>query len=319
MSHTLKNKHNILTVIVTAAVIAVFAVSLFYYYNHSILADAILSEYSAGDCVYHIDSCVISDHKLEINGFCFFTDDDLPTESSAPDMNIILAEADDSEEFNPDVKLHYYKVRDRIARPEVSEYWDGDYTYCGFSKSINLTDLDLTNTDYEIVLQPSQWKSSTVRTGLYIADGELLPARDYVPLDTAGTDLEPIVNEGMLMSYRPDIGMYIYEYGWKLYYIADENYPFDGEWTFLGCNCSTNHFELLKRENRETYHFEILGFNLLDNEITDEIDTGGKYRVSVKELPDYFPVAHIDTGYWRSDNGWIWMSRFCPGIRPDVS
>ena len=295
--------------VVTAVVIVIlFGVSFVYYYCHTIINDGLLYEINSSSYVYEVEKAAIEQDELVLQGWCFHLDEDLSGRSSIPRMRVLLADRKQN-------RISYFDAGYGLAREDVNAYFLGekDYTYCGFEATIDLFSLKQDAGVYEIYLQPDERNKGTVRTGLYLSEGKILyadPAADLIP-DVAGTDLEEIVNNGKLIACRPEEGICVYQYGWKLYYIADEKYPFDKSWS-IGLNVHTNHPECLPEE-RQKKSFEALGASFRNHEVTGKIDTG-QYKAAVWELPVKYPVTTIDTGNWTSEDGWIWKVRFCPGL-----
>jgi len=296
--------------IIAILLLFIFAVSLIYYYNHTIVNDGAIAALNSSRYAYQIERAELNNGILELSGFCFDVNSDLSTPDNAPGMRVILVNTAD------DKKRHYYRVENALERPEVNEYYHGDseYLFCGFEANINLRGIDIDQTSYEIVLQPDMGSSITIRDHLFISHGQLAdtyPNSFRLP-DIEGTDLDSIVSEGTLRGCHPDIGVYIYQYEWKLYYIAENQYPFESGWDKIACNIGTNRNSLLE-EDRQQHGFVTNAFCFFDNEITNEISTGN-YRVAALDLPLEYPVTYVCTGYWTSSDEWIWEDKFCPGL-----
>ncbi len=202
-------------------------------------------------------------------------------------------------------------------RPDVNEYFSCEYNYskCGFLATIDCNDIDLQSNSYRIAIKPdADLSTKAVLTNLYITDKGLsyTDPRQSPELDTVGTDLDKIVNEGVRVVSRPDFNCYLYQLGEKLYWIADENCPFnDNGATFIEYQMYTTQFENLPQERLENnWFFSNIGDYFEMHEITNDINCG-KYRVSVRNIPREYSVVGVETGYLY-DGKWIWREFFKP-------
>lgn len=306
----MKNKKNLPNLIVIIVISIIFVISIIYYYNHTIIRDAELYEVTPGCYAYQIETAELNNDLLKITGWCFNKDESRSDPNSVPRVRIVLVDTESYSDF------HYYKADCGIPREDVNNYYHNglDYTYCGFETEINLSKLDINNKDYEILIQPDVSSEHTIRPDLFLHEGCIMNTVSSNPdaIELTGTDLTEIVNNGLVRAYLPEIGAFVYQYNWKVYYLLDEKYPINDGWTRLEFNVGTNCPELLS-ESMQEYEFENLGFNVSDYEITDTL-YAGKYRVIVHELPVEYPITYVDTGYYNSSNGWLWRCRFCPGI-----
>ena len=138
--------------------------------------------------------------------------------------------------------------------------------------------------------------------------------KEYVPLEVAGTDLEEIVENGVLRVYRPDYGMYVYQYEGELYWIAEPEYGFVEGDTVVECQLDTTQIARLPQHRLENqWYWDNIGFQFRSNECI-ALNTG-KYRVTKKALPKEYSITKIWTGNYI--NNWIWLSYFRPYYKFD--
>ncbi len=201
-------------------------------------------------------------------------------------------------------------------RPDVNEYFicEYDYSKCGFTATVDCNDIDIQSNYYRIAIKrDADLSSMAVLTNIYITDKGLsfTDPRQSPELDTAGTDLDNIVKEGVRLVSVPDYNCYVYQLEDKLYWIADEGYEFneDGA-TYIQYQMDTTQIDNLPTERLENNWFWSNISDLFENhEITGLIDCG-KYRVLEREIPSMYSVTNIITGYYNGE--WIWCSEFKP-------
>ena len=281
-----------------------------------IVAMAIIADYFIQDYIYKIKYKTVSDdythvfqtdsleqknEKLVLTGFVF----ELEKDSAEHDFEIILYD------YNND-KEYYMNVKDTI-REDVNEYFlcGYDYSKSGFVASLGLKRLDLESINYEVLIRPHGVKKA-YKTGTYISKGELMYAKpeDFTAPDVEGTGLEDIVKDGVLRVYRPDVGMYVYQYEGSLYWIADDTYEFEeDESTYVQYHLYTTQTDKLPQHRLDNeWYWDNIGFNFEANEVTD-IDAG-RYRVTKSALPTEYSITKTVTGYYVS--GWKWKQYFRP-------
>lgn len=207
-------------------------------------------------------------------------------------------------------RIIYPRKTEFTERLDVNEYFFCEYNYtdCGIVACFNEKKLDLESKDYEVYVFDVKRKK-LYQTGTYICDGELmycLPEK-YVELAVSGTDIESIVKDGVLRVYRPDFGIYVYQYDGALYWIAEPYYGFvDGDSTVQFQMETTQIEKLPEHRLANNYFWSNLGFRFKTMELT-ELNTG-KYRVAKCELPLDYSVTDIWTGNYI--DGWIWRQDF---------
>ena len=247
--------------------------------------------------VYQVDSVAIQKQKCILSGFVF----ELNADAKSEVYEIVLHDLDTGKNFFP--KMEYGK------REDVNRYFECEYDYedSGFSSSIDMKKIRGRN--YEILLRVIDEKDA-YHTGTYLLDGKLQYVNPYEnQLEVEGTDLEEIINQGKARVYRPDCGMYVYQYDNELYWIAEPEYDFvDGD-TYIQYQLNTTQIERLPKYRLENgWYWDNIGFWFSECEVT-EMDTG-KYRVAKKEIPQEYSIRGIWTGNYGDD--WIWRADFLP-------
>ncbi len=250
--------------------------------------------------VYQVDSITETDGKLLLSGWAF----QLNQDSSAENCELIL--------YNAETGKAYFPKMEFSQREDVNNYFlcEYDYTDSGFTASISAKKLDLEDSSYEILLRPTGERNA-YQTGIYYADGKMMFVNpsEFVPLETAGTDLDKITSEGILRVYRPDFGMYVYQFDGELYWIAEPYYGFiDGD-SYVHFEMDTTQIDKLPEERlQNNWFWSNIGFRFKANELT-EWNTG-KYRVAKRSLPTEYSITRIWTGNYI--DGWIWIQYFRP-------
>ena len=198
---------------------------------------------------------------------------------------------------------------------DIDSYFDCEYDYskCGFSSRLDKSLVDLENGKYMIVLKEDEDDEIGLEVA-YLINGkiEYIAPEEKVELNVVGTDLENIVKEGTCLVSNPEYHIYVYQYGWNLYWIADKNYFFeeDGS-TLIQYQMETTQFDKLPQYRIDNGWFSS---NLSDdfeiNEITKKMNCG-EYRVCVRAIPQDYSITRISTGYY-ADGKWIWQRYFRP-------
>lgn len=250
--------------------------------------------------VYQIDCMENREGQLKITGWAFALNKD----AGENNFEIVLHSLETEKNIYP--KISYE------AREDVNEYFlcEYDYTQSGFTAVISQKKLK--DRVYEVLLKTGDGKNA-YSTNIYYVDGAMtfVNPEEFTPLDVAGTDLEPIVEQGILRVYRPDYGMYVYQYEGELYWIADESFYFEEDGTtYMEYQLRTTQIEKLPSHRLENkWYFDNIGFYLEQNELL-EWNTGN-YRVFKAALPTAYAISNIETGYYNYTNGeWIWVNYF---------
>lgn len=250
--------------------------------------------------VYQIDSVEEANGKIVFSGFAFKLKQDAKEEA----FELILCDTETKKGYYPKMN---YSDRDDVNNYFLCEY---DYTKSGFIAKISSKRIDKENKIYEVLLRPMGSKKAFT-LGIYYANGELIfeNPNNYIALDVKGTDLECIVQNGVLCVYRPDLGVYVYQYKDEIYWIMEEWYDFKNNDTYISFHMTTTQVEKLpqNRIDNELF-FDDHSFRFSSNEIL-EWNTG-KYRVAKSSLSKEYSIVKIVTGKQSSD--WIWYETFRP-------
>ncbi len=228
------------------------------------------------------------------------------------DLNSVVKEnIDGTEKKREGIALSVEKGH---IRNDVNNYYKCEYDYssCGFIARINKNEIDYENGEYQIVFKPDFVGNDGLNTSAFLDHGNLIytTPKNFIPLDVEGTDLEEIVYNGYCVANNPQFHICVYQYGRVLYWIADEEYSFNEDGTYIQYHIDTTQFEKLPAERTERgWFWSTLGANFEDYEITDAINCG-KYRVSSREIPEEYSATFITTGY--HTDRWIWMCYIRP-------
>lgn len=235
-----------------------------------------------------------------------------------PQHRFLLCRWDKDAESCKNVSLR----KKREAREDVNEYFlcEYDYTQSGFTAV--LSEKKLKDGVYEILLRP-EGRKKAYSTNVYYDDGKMTFANpeEFVPLNVAGTDLETVVENGVLRVYRPDFGMYVYQYEGELYWIAENWYDFVEDNTYIQYQMDTTQVENLPKDRLDHgWYWSNIGFYFKTKELT-EWNTGN-YCVAKSALPTEYSITKIYTGNhtdgipeaYKSNYtpGWIWLNLFRP-------
>lgn len=256
--------------------------------------------------VVQVDEVRREGSEFVLEGFAF----KLNQNAEERAFDIVLHDLDTDEYLFP--KMEYEE------RKDVNEYFlcEYDYTKSGFTASMKEQEIDLSEDDFEVLLRPKDEKNP-YNFATYLADGKLMYAnpKEYVPLDVEGTDLEEVVKNGVLRVYRPDVGMYVYQYEERLFWLADSSYIFEeNDLTSMQYQIGTTQVEKLPLESqtkkwyfeRREYIFEFLEVKGLQ---TDE------YRVVGRALPTEYSIFEVLTGHYLDNlDKWEWYQIFRPRI-----
>ena len=250
--------------------------------------------------VYQIDNITETEDELHIKGWAF------PLNKNAEQKNceIILYDTKTGKRNYPEL---IYESREDVNEYFLCEY---DYTESGFVAVFFTKHLQLENSIYQILLKPKGSKKA-FETNVYYDNGKIMYVHpdEFVPLEVVGTDLENVVENGVLRVHRPDYGMYVYQYEGELYWIAELNYGFVNENTVVEYQVNTTQIDKLPKERlSHDWLWDNLGFEFRVKELLDW--NTGKYRVAKYSLPIEYSITYISTG--NNINGWLWKTNFRP-------
>lgn len=208
---------------------------------------------------------------------------------------------------------------EHTVRNDVNEYFKCEYDYsnCGFLARIKKSDICLENRCYRVVFKLRGEDDKGILSSFYLANGQIrhVNPNDYMIPDVMGTDLENIAKEGICVAGCPEYHICVYQYGKKLYWIAEKGFLFEDDGsTYIQYSMDTTQFDKLPEKMKSNgWYWSNLGGNFEDYEITDTINCG-KYRVCVRSIPSEYSVTWIDTGYYK-EKDLVWMRV----IRPDYA
>lgn len=252
--------------------------------------------------VYQVDSARMDNKEFVLRGFAFELDDDAIEGA----FEIVLQDTESGKNYFPKMKY--------ITREDVNAYFlcEHDYLQSGFEASISERKLDFDEKNYEVLLRVVDERVA-YRTGTYISKGQLIytEPEEFEPLDVDGTDLEDVVENGILRVYRPDYGMYVYQYQKELYWIAELEYKFDEKNdTYVQYHTNTTQVNRLPQYRLENnWFFDDLGFAYSKNELKEW--NVGKYRVAKCGMPEEYSITRIWTGNY-AEGIWDWRNDFRP-------
>lgn len=251
-------------------------------------------------CVFQIDSVQQEKNKFFLEGWVF----KLKEDSIKNDFEIILYDYNGNKRYRTEVT--------DTLRTDVNEYFlcEFDYSNSGFTASIELEKLDLENVNYEVLIQ-SVGGNEVYKTGIYIHKGEVMYAKpeEYVTLEVEGTDIEAIVNEGILRVYRPDEGVYVYQRDENLYWIFDEKFKFESSNTYMELQLNTTQPGRLP-EYRKVQNLESDNIRFCIESMKIEAENTGKYVVAVITIPKQYSIEKFWCGKY--NKGWTWIEYFRP-------
>ncbi len=306
--------------------IIIIIILLFFVINDQIQQNKKCSFYFVEDgCeyAYQVENAYVDNDDFVIKGWFF----ELKSVRNQPrevnenyKFEVLLYDLkQDAENDYKDVKINRKGICPEITyevRSDVNEYFKCQYDYsnCGFTAKIKKEMLDLDNTDYQVVFKLDKFWQYGIGSSAYIIDGKLEYSNpsERLQLNVSGTDLEEIVNEGIYVGGSIDNHICVYQYGWSLYWIADDYmaYSTDGK-TYIEYMTDTTQFDKLPSDRTDNGWFldNIRGV-FEDYEITDQINAG-EYRVSVIKIPSEYSVVRIVTGQYINDQ-WAWKAFIRP-------
>ncbi len=142
-----------------------------------------------------------------------------------------------------------------------------------------------------------------ISTGTYIKDGQAVFVIDFPPPEVIGTDLEFIINGGILKLYNSDYDVYVYQVDDRLYWLIGKD--FDASIIYHLYTEETEHLP----EDRKQYGFDNRGFKAgSEKDLTDSLNCG-KYRVFTDIIPTEYTVSAITVGMNKGPDV-LWKEQF---------
>ncbi len=306
---------NIITIVAIAIVFLIINIQIDIAHKHRLFIVPDESKYC-----YGIDSFEKDGNILSIKGWFFELKsvqkvEQIVSDNDSEQMLALVPIGEDTvnEWSNNAVFLRVTEMK--TDRPDVNKYFSCEYDYskCGFVATVDINDLDFETTNYRFVFKPEAMKAEGILVNIYLSGDDLMYTNPLQTprLDTVGTDLDKVVNEGVRVVSRPDVGCYVYQLKNKLYWIMDDGYSFweDGT-TLIQYQRETTQIENLPKERLENNWFWSNISDMFEkNEITSQMNCG-KYRVSVREIPKEYSVICIQTGY--NNGNCVWSETFKP-------
>lgn len=251
--------------------------------------------------VFQVDKVLNEEKEFILDAWAF----KLGKEATEGEMEIWLYDLQEE-------KIVYPKKTQYTKRLDVNKYFlcEYEYTNCGVVASFNKRKLSLSSKDYEVLISDVN-NARVYQTGTYICNGELMYClpEEYIELKVAETYMEEIVNNGILRVYRPDFGLYVYQYDGELYWIAEPDYGFIDEDTYVQFQMDTTQIDKLPADRlANKWYWGNIGFWFKSRELTEK--NTGQYRVTKCALPKEYSITKIWTGNHIDD--WIWVQNFRP-------
>lgn len=288
-----------------------FLVILFYLIFNSSINKKNSREYTITSdikLVNQIEEVYLEGNNFNINGYAFLLDMD----SDATKISILLKNVNDGKEVWANVE--------QISRSDVNSYYNSESNYenSGFYATIKNKKL---NTDecYEIIVKldyltsTSKSVNKAILTNRYIMNGTLY---SYNPYETDQPDMDidsdllrEVFTNGKLCFNEKDLGVFVYQYNDKLFWITDKDFNFEADgMTYIIYHLYTSQIDKLP-EKRIQHSFDNLDFYFEEYEYTDE--NTAPYRVAIRDIPDTYPITYINTGVYDTDNKQVrWRKQF---------
>ncbi len=269
---------------------------------------------------YEVESARVEGTELVIKGWFFevgkFRNDNHERTDNKR-LGVMLYDIDSEKSEKEDGLYEGIKLEvTHEKRYDVNEYFECEYDYsdCGFVAKVDSSRVDMVNGNYQIIFKQDESNYPGIMSNSFLCQGKLefVSPKVKTEVDVNGTDLDPIINEGICLLNNPDKHIWVYQYKWTLYWITENGYEFgENDKTYIQYQLDTTQFERLPKERIDNkQYWSNIGFHFEKNEITEQINCG-KYRVSICGIPEDYSVTRILTGYNKSGE-WKWMDYIRP-------
>lgn len=249
--------------------------------------------------VFQIDDIVEKGDFIEITGWAF----QLKKNAEAETYEIVL--------YEKETGKRYFSKMSYFIREDVNSYFECEYDYImsGFKANIPLSKIDFNKT-YQVLLRPIGRQIAYASDTFFLNGKKVFTdPEEFVELDVKDTEIEKIVMDGILRVYRPDKGMYVYQYDQKLYWIADTNFEFINDATYIQYHLNTTQIlNLPTWRLKNNWFFDDKGFIFEEYEESYHLS---EYRVAVADLPLDYSITEIWTGA-NYGQKWGWENHFRP-------
>lgn len=248
--------------------------------------------------VYQIESVENINGKVRFEGWAFALNQDAEDKQ----FEIILK--------NIETEERIYAAMEYKSREDVNEYFlcEYDYTKSGFVA--NISNEKLSDGVYEIIIKNRKGRKA-ILTKMYYADDLMhyTNPEEFEPPYVENTEIKEIIDGGVLRVYRPDCGVYVYQYKGALYWIAETNYKGIDEDFIVQFQLNTTQIERLPEERlAHGWKWSNESFAFSKYELKEWGIEG--YRIAKCELPKEYSVTQIWTGEYIND--WVWKQDFRP-------
>ncbi|CRZ34481.1 hypothetical protein DFR55_101254 [Herbinix hemicellulosilytica] len=285
--------------LIVCIVLSLIIIFTFYVFNKKIEIKK-FREYTIENninLINSIESVVNENDRIIIQGYAFI----LGKNTLQNEISVFLKNIENNEEIWLEVE--------QMNRNDVNSYFECEYdfTNSGFVattkekklKRDNVYEI-LINIDYKDVNNSSDniKVRKTVSSNRFILNNTLYAYNpndfDYPILNIESELIKEVFINGQLCFYKKDIGMYVYFYEDKLYWIATENFDFDENGkTYILYHVYTSQTNKLP-EKRVQYKFDNLDFIFEDYEY--KIESVSPYRVAIRKIPENYSITYIRTG-----------------------
>ena len=291
-------------------VVLCFLIIIGYFIISKVIDNRKYREYSIVEdinLVNSIEDIQVDDNKVTLSGYAFMVNKS--SEDSLISMFL----------YNKNNEQEIWLDMEQIDRPDVNKYYENEYNYVnsGFLASTKVDKLKqndvyeaFINIDYKDTGDTSGTKSirRTVSTNIFILNNELYTYNpnefDAPNMNVESNLLKEVFAKGDVYFYQKDIGMYVYEYQGKLYWIATNDFNFKGSSTHMIYHLFTTQIDKLP-EHRIQYEFDNLDYYFEKLEYMDEVTS--PYRVAIYDIPKGYPITYIRVGQYDAEHSkWIW-------------